>query len=71
MGKVLDEIAPELAGWLGRQRLFFVATAPLSAAGERDTLVKWCEAKSEDELTRYRRKKNARSLDGLPGLDGS
>ncbi len=38
-------------------------------AGERDTLVKWCEAKDEDELTAYRRKKNTRSLDGLPGLD--
>jgi hypothetical protein len=40
-------------------------------AGERDTLVKWCEAKSEEELTAYRRKKNARSLDGLPGLEAA
>ncbi len=178
MGKVFDAITPELNGWLRRQRLFFVATAPLAAdglvncspkgmdsfrvlgprevayldltgsgietvahlrengrivftfcafegppkivrlhgtgeaitpadpdfepllalfptypgtrsviratltrisdscgysiprydyAGERDTLVKWCEAKSDEELTRYREKKNARSLDGLPG----
>ena len=181
MGKLFDEITPDLAGWLGRQRLFFVATAPLAAdglvncspkgmdsfrvlgpravayldltgsgietvahlrengrivftfcafegppkivrlhgtgeaitpddadfdallalfptypgtrciiratltrisdscgysipryeyAGERDTLVKWCETKSEDELVAYRHKKNARSLDGLPGLEG-
>lgn len=180
MGKVFDEIPPNLAEWLGRQKLFFVATAPLAAdglvncspkgmdsfrvlgprevayldltgsgietvahlrengrivftfcafdgppkfvrlhgtgeaitpghpdfeklltrfptyhgtrcviratltrvsdscgysvplfdyVGERETLVKWCEVKTEDELTEYRRKKNARSLDGLPGLD--
>lgn len=33
MGKLYDEITPELADWLGRQRMFFVATAPLAAAG--------------------------------------
>lgn len=33
MGKIYDAITPELAAWLGRQRLFFVATAPLSAEG--------------------------------------
>ena len=37
-------------------------------AGERDALVKLCESMSEDELTEYRRKKNTRSVDGLPGL---
>lgn len=180
MAKVFDEITPELAEWIGRQKLFFVATAPLAAVGllncspkgmdtfrllgprevayldltgsgietvahlrengrivfmfcafdgppkivrlhgtgeaitpelpdfarlraqfpdhpgtraiiratltrisdscgysipryeytgERDTLTKWCEAKSDEELVAYRRKKNARSVDGLPGLD--
>lgn len=180
MAKVFEEITPELADWLGRQKLFFVATAPLAAdglvncspkgmdsfrvlgprevayldltgsgietiahlrengrivftftafegppkivrlhgtgeavtpehpdfgrllalfptypgtraviratlsrisdscgysipryeyTGERDTLTKWCEAKSDEELVAYRAKKNARSLDGLPGLD--
>ena len=33
MGKVCDCIDDELAAWIGAQRLFFVATAPLSAEG--------------------------------------
>src|SRR6266536_2208914 len=33
MGKCYDGITPELADWLGQQRLFFVATAPLAADG--------------------------------------
>jgi hypothetical protein len=33
VGKVYDEITPELADWLGQQRVFFVATAPLAADG--------------------------------------
>jgi hypothetical protein len=33
MGRSYDEITPELAEWLGRQRMFFVATAPLAADG--------------------------------------
>jgi hypothetical protein len=182
VGKVYDEITPELADWLGQQRVFFVATAPLAAdgllncspkgmdtfrivgprevayldltgsgietiahlrengrivftfcafegpsrivrlhgtgeavtggaadyeklaarfpdypgaravvrarltrigdscgyavprydyAGERDTLVRWAEAKGPDGLTRYRREKNVRSLDELPGLEAA
>lgn len=38
-------------------------------AAERDTLVKWAEAKGSDGLAKYRRERNAKSLDGLPGLD--
>src|SRR5215212_1605891 len=33
MGKLYDGITPELAEWLGEQRLFFVATAPLAGDG--------------------------------------
>lgn len=33
MGRRYDAITPELAEWLGRQRVFFVATAPLDASG--------------------------------------
>lgn len=33
MGKTYSCITPELATWLGRQPVFFVATAPLSADG--------------------------------------
>jgi hypothetical protein len=37
--------------------------------GERDTLTRWCETKGPDGVAAYQREKNARSLDGLPGLD--
>ena len=33
MAKVHDAIAPELADWIARQRMFFVATAPLAQDG--------------------------------------
>ena len=33
MGKAHEQITDELAVWIGRQRLFFVATAPLSGDG--------------------------------------
>ncbi|MGZ6640454.1 MAG: pyridoxamine 5'-phosphate oxidase family protein [Solirubrobacteraceae bacterium] len=33
MGKTFDAITPELAAWIGRQRMFFVATAPSGAHG--------------------------------------
>lgn len=33
MGKLYEAITPELAGWIGQQKLFFVATAPLAADG--------------------------------------
>ena len=38
-------------------------------AAERDALIRWAESKGTDGLTRYRREKNARSLDDLPGLE--
>ena len=34
--------------------------------GQRDTLIRWAEAKGEDELAAYQQQKNLRSLDGLP-----
>jgi hypothetical protein len=33
MGRQYEEISPELAEWIRRQHLFFVATAPLAADG--------------------------------------
>lgn len=36
--------------------------------GDRDTLVTWSKAKGPAGLEQYRQKKNAASLDGLPGL---
>lgn len=41
----------------------------LDYVGERDTLVRSAEAKGDDALRKYRNEKNARSLDGLPGLE--
>ena len=37
--------------------------------GDRDTLLRWAESKGPDGLSQYRSEKNARSYDGLPGLD--
>lgn len=36
-------------------------------AGRRDALDTWATAKAPDELAAYRTRKNARSIDGLPG----
>lgn len=36
--------------------------------GERDTLIRWAESKGDAGLAAYRAEKNARSLDGLPGV---
>ena len=33
MALIFETITPELVDWIGRQRMFFVATAPLSAEG--------------------------------------
>jgi hypothetical protein len=44
MGKVLDQIDPELAAWIGQQKIFFVATAPLSGDGHVNTSPKGGES---------------------------
>ena len=33
MGRVYEEISSELAEWIGRQKIFFVGTSPLSSSG--------------------------------------
>jgi hypothetical protein len=35
-------------------------------AGQRDTMIRWAQAKGNDGLVAYRAEKNARSIDGLP-----
>jgi len=35
---------------------------------DRDTLVRWADSKGPEKLKQYRADKNARSLDGLPGI---
>lgn len=42
--KVIDSITPEIADWIARQRVFFVASAPLSADGHVNTSPKGGEA---------------------------
>lgn len=39
--------------------------------GDRDTLPRWTEAKGPDGIAAYRQQKNARSVDGLPGLEST
>lgn len=36
--------------------------------GQRETLIQWCEKKGPEGVADYQRTKNAKSLDGLPGL---
>jgi hypothetical protein len=36
--------------------------------GERDTMSRWIDGKSDEQLAAYRAEKNAYSVDGLPGL---
>jgi hypothetical protein len=40
----------------------------MSYQGERGQLADWVNRKTEAQLTEYRMTKNARSIDGLPGL---
>jgi hypothetical protein len=44
------------------------AVPRLAFVGERDTLVRWAQAKGPEGLEDYRARNNARSLDGLPGI---
>ena len=41
----------------------------LEFTGERDALTRWAETRGEQNLPKYRAENNARSIDGLPGLD--
>lgn len=44
MGNILEEITPELHQWMAQQKMFFVATAPLSADGHINTSPKGGDA---------------------------
>jgi hypothetical protein len=35
---------------------------------ERDTLVRWAESKTDADLAAYHSERNARSIEGLPGI---
>jgi len=44
------------------------AVPRLDHVADRDTLTRWTEKQGPEGLIEYRKEKNARSLDGLPGL---
>jgi hypothetical protein len=46
------------------------AVPRMTLEGDRAQLVKWARTKGEAGLEEYRRTRNARSIDGLPALDG-
>jgi hypothetical protein len=47
------------------------AVPRMTLEGERRQLVKWARRKGEAGLDEYRRTRNARSIDGLPALEGT
>ena len=47
------------------------AVPRMNLEGERQQLVKWARRKGEAGLDEYRRNRNARSIDGLPALEGT
>jgi len=52
MGSVHDSITPPVAAWIGRQQMFFVATAPLAADGHVNVSPKGLDTlRLLDELT--------------------
>ncbi len=36
--------------------------------GEREQLIEWTERKGADEIVQYQKRKNSRSIEGLPGI---
>ena len=45
------------------------AVPEMTFVGERTRLHEWAEARTDEEIIDYRRRKNSTSIDGLPGLD--
>lgn len=72
-------VAPHFPAYLGHRAIIRAILTRISDscgyavprydfAGDRDTLMRWSASKGADGLRQYRREKNARSLDDLPGL---
>jgi hypothetical protein len=75
-----DALAGEFPDLPGRRAIIDVAvTGVTSSCGyavplmdhveDRDRLLDWARAKGDDGITEYWEKKNALSIDGLPGID--
>lgn len=67
MGRVYDGIADPLHRFIAEQPMFFVATAPMSAAGR----VNLSPQGMDSLLAEYQQTKNAVKIDGLPALGGN
>jgi hypothetical protein len=74
-----DALAPEFVPLPGRRSIVDVdvervstscgyAVPMMDVVQERDRLVEWAEKKGDEGITAYWSSKNARSIDGLPGL---
>jgi hypothetical protein len=48
----------------------FAVLGPLDHVGDRDLLVQWADRKTDEDLAEYATRKNLRSIDGLPALEG-
>jgi hypothetical protein len=75
MVRVYEQLDDRLGRFLRRQRVFFVATAPVSPDGrvtvqEREALVNWSLAKGGEGFAEYRAKHNATSVYNPPGPTG-
>jgi hypothetical protein len=75
-----DELRPQFPDCAGARAIIAVDVDRISSScgysvprmeytDDRDALVKWAQSKGPDGLRDYRSQKNARSIDGLPGLD--
>ena len=63
----LNSRFPDLPGT--RAIIAIDAAFPSLTTEDRDTLLRWAEAKRPDGIAAYQAEKNTESLDGLPGLD--
>jgi hypothetical protein len=75
-----DDLAPLFPDLPGRRAVIDVAVDGVTTScgfavplmdlvADRDRLVEWAQKKGDGEIVEYWRKKNAVSVDGLPGVD--
>jgi hypothetical protein len=75
-----DALAPEFPELPGRRSIIEVAVERVTTScgyavplmdlvDDRERLLDWARSKGDDGVTEYQQKKNAASIDGLPGLD--
>ena len=80
--EVFERVADEHPGHVGARAVIVVDVERIADScgwgvpimefvADRDIMRPWAEKKGPDGLETYRARKNARSLDGLPGLVSS